>query len=390
MSGKWYCLIFGEELGPMSWDDLVAMVARGTLGKLEQVKQGIDAEWLTAEAVPGLFSAAAATDVDDADFDLAPSAPMPETLSPSADDDFDLGPSAKATPPAETDFDLAEQPSTETRPAPPSADDDFDLGPPVKATPSAETDFDLAEQPSTETNRTPSDDDEFEVTPTAPKPDTIASLGDDDFDLSPSGKPASADKADVEAGEQPSAQVEATQSLPSDHANAESAPPHEDLRDRETQPCEEKAKKKSGDGLSASSRRAVVFLGGAVGALAVAYFAYLGIITLAAMRRPNYDEILAGYDQLFQQAQTARSDAAALGNPRATMEFLTRLKTLRGGLRNTAADSADAQLSEAGALLAQLYATAQVAPDSMEAKERGAVESDYRAKMSAVRSRLAK
>lgn len=147
---------------------------------------------------------------------------------------------------------------------------------------------------------------------------------------------------------------------------------------------------KSDCGLSALNQRALVFLGGAVGALAVAYFAYLGIITPAAMRCPNYDEILAGYDQLFQQAQAARGDAAALGNPRATMEFLTRLKTLRGGLRNTAAGSADGQLSEAVALLTQLYATAQVAPDSLEARERGVVECDYLAKISAVRTRVAK
>ena len=59
MSESWYCLAFGIELGPMTWDDLVARAARGDLKPESEIRRGDAGAWVAAETIAGLFAAAA-------------------------------------------------------------------------------------------------------------------------------------------------------------------------------------------------------------------------------------------------------------------------------------------------------------------------------------------
>ena len=61
MSESWYCLAFGIELGPMSWDDLVERAARGDLKPESQIRRGDARAWVAAETVAGLFAAPGAS-----------------------------------------------------------------------------------------------------------------------------------------------------------------------------------------------------------------------------------------------------------------------------------------------------------------------------------------
>lgn len=335
MSGNWYCLIFGEELGPMSWDDLVSMAAHGTLGKRERVRQGADAEWLAAELVPGLFSSntagQATQSANDLDFETAEPAPR------TTDDDteFEMTPSATREAPVQ----IEESP--------------------------ADTDFDFAAAPTN-----PDGDAEFDDAG-GPPPSRAA--------LAPAA--SSDEKLEISPPAAPIAKNDAETRLHREEPNLETG------KQRAKAAPTKKSKEKS-SGLSAETTRALKLVFGAVGAIGSAYLVYLGIVALAATRKPNYDEILAGYEQLYQQAQSAQGDSAVLANPQATTQFLTTLKILRARLKNTDPDSADGQLAEAGTLLAQLFATAGASPGTETAQERKQAETDYLAKISAVRTKL--
>ncbi len=372
MGDNWYCMIFGEELGPMSWDDLAAMAAHGTLGKRERVKQGANAQWLRAELVPGLFPAEItpepSNDLDfeinesvrpasdgDTDFEISVQHPVPvESEASTAETDFDGAVAGRSGTDDDTDFDIAAPVASRTPVEPTAAAGaDFDFAPPVKPAP--------AEEEANETD--------WDASAPAPPGAVVAPASPNDRDAGVGAATTSSSQHDAAARphhEQPNL---ATSKLPPDVSHRK------------------KPKEKS-SGLSGQTKRALILILGVVGGLASAYLVYLGIVGLVAMRKPNYDEILAGYDQLFQQAQAAKGDSSVLGNPQATMEFLATLKTLRARLKNTDPDSADVQLAEAGTLLAQLFATAAAPPGSEAAQERKEAETAYLAKMSAVRNKL--
>lgn len=85
MKHEWYCLAFGIELGPMSWDDLKIRAARGDIASATQIRQGVAGPWLEARHVAGLLSPGAPSDAAqpcDTDFELAPriAADAPETV----------------------------------------------------------------------------------------------------------------------------------------------------------------------------------------------------------------------------------------------------------------------------------------------------------------------
>jgi hypothetical protein len=55
MSAEWFCNIMGDQWGPMSTSELVAVAKRGRLGRNDVVRRGASGTWVRAEVVEGLF-----------------------------------------------------------------------------------------------------------------------------------------------------------------------------------------------------------------------------------------------------------------------------------------------------------------------------------------------
>src|SRR5262249_2687639 len=58
MATDWYCKIMGEEWGPMSSQELMAVAQRGRLTRDDNVRRGNGGTWVRAELVSGLFKSA--------------------------------------------------------------------------------------------------------------------------------------------------------------------------------------------------------------------------------------------------------------------------------------------------------------------------------------------
>ena len=58
MATEWYCRIMGEEWGPMSAAELVAVARWGRLTRDDVVRRGDSGTWVRAELVKGLFNTA--------------------------------------------------------------------------------------------------------------------------------------------------------------------------------------------------------------------------------------------------------------------------------------------------------------------------------------------
>lgn len=56
MGADWYCRIMGEEWGPMSSQELMAVARRGRLTRDDNVRRGLNGTWVRAEIVRGLFN----------------------------------------------------------------------------------------------------------------------------------------------------------------------------------------------------------------------------------------------------------------------------------------------------------------------------------------------
>jgi hypothetical protein len=54
--GEWYCKIMGEEWGPMSAVELIAVARWGRLSRDDQVRRVNSSTWVRAELVKGLFN----------------------------------------------------------------------------------------------------------------------------------------------------------------------------------------------------------------------------------------------------------------------------------------------------------------------------------------------
>lgn len=65
MATEWFCRIMGEEWGPMSAQELMAVARWGRLSRDDTVRRGNSGTWVRAEMVQGLFSSslAAATTI---------------------------------------------------------------------------------------------------------------------------------------------------------------------------------------------------------------------------------------------------------------------------------------------------------------------------------------
>ena len=58
MSTEWFCNIMGDQWGPMSSQELLAVARRGRLSRDDLVRKGTDGTWVRAELVRGLFNSA--------------------------------------------------------------------------------------------------------------------------------------------------------------------------------------------------------------------------------------------------------------------------------------------------------------------------------------------
>ena len=63
MSGDWYVLLMGEQIGPLSDDQLREMVAKRQLTPDDSIRKGPSANWFPALRVRGLFSEAVAANM---------------------------------------------------------------------------------------------------------------------------------------------------------------------------------------------------------------------------------------------------------------------------------------------------------------------------------------
>lgn len=52
---SWYCHVLGQQLGPMTLEDLCTLVAHGELAPHDYVKQGLHGRWVVANRMPGLY-----------------------------------------------------------------------------------------------------------------------------------------------------------------------------------------------------------------------------------------------------------------------------------------------------------------------------------------------
>jgi hypothetical protein len=60
VAGQWYCEIDGEELGPLSAQQLRKMVVLHNITPSSRIRKGTTGEWITASRVRGLFTEAQA------------------------------------------------------------------------------------------------------------------------------------------------------------------------------------------------------------------------------------------------------------------------------------------------------------------------------------------
>jgi len=56
MATEWFCRVMGEEWGPMSARELVAVARFGRLTRDDVVRRGATGTWVRAEIVEGLFN----------------------------------------------------------------------------------------------------------------------------------------------------------------------------------------------------------------------------------------------------------------------------------------------------------------------------------------------
>jgi hypothetical protein len=59
MATEWFCKIMGDQLGPMSAEELVGVARWGRLNRDDVVRKGATGTWVRAEMVDGLFNSLA-------------------------------------------------------------------------------------------------------------------------------------------------------------------------------------------------------------------------------------------------------------------------------------------------------------------------------------------
>ncbi|NQT17184.1 MAG: DUF4339 domain-containing protein, partial [Planctomycetes bacterium] len=84
MASQWFCRVLGQEMGPLSFQDLAEMVRAGTLTDNDPVRRKESSEWTPAGEVIGLFRAAKSEAAETAPPDSeAPPEPAPTPREPT-------------------------------------------------------------------------------------------------------------------------------------------------------------------------------------------------------------------------------------------------------------------------------------------------------------------
>lgn len=341
MPEKWYWLVLGAELGPMSWDDLVRTMANGALRPHDQVRCESEG-WRAASTVDGLLTAAAVLRLAERSLAEDPPAGF-------------VGSGENSQPEDDTGFDV-----------------DVAL---LQTGAESDTDFDVSA-----------------ATPTA------AASTEDEFasDLSAytGGAAMRSNPADAEV----SGPRDATTPLASTLSQA--APAHPALRAGTTVPKWPENKKpeknkppkrapreRTSFEITAAHKKALV---GMVGACCLAGLGYLAYGALGSRSSANYDTILADYQKLYDEAQSAHQNRAAGTMPDVQKRFVDTLANVRKPLEGAEPGTMDDRLYQAGSYLVEMLADASAPPQSRGEVKYINAEKSYNDLVTSVRGELGK
>lgn len=377
MSESWYCLVFGAELGPMSWDDLVQIVSRGEVGPRDQVRRGTTGQWQPASAVEGLLAAAAARR---------------------------SAATAKADDSAATAW-CCEVFGAELGPMPWSDLQDMArrgaLGAKNRVRRQRSADWVLAEtveglMPAVSHGGTarpssvPDEEADFEVDAAATAPAdqaTSAAVAEESSLAAAVSSPPPVSPQPTAHAEPASAAAEPVEAAKPDEQKAGKA------NAKKTKPEKKKAEKRR----SAASRPKLEITPGQLKALAAAVgvccllgLGYLGFMSLGSRSSADYDGILAGYDRLRGEVNTAKQNRGAGMMPDAQMQFVNALNGLRKPLENSEPGSINDRLYRAGTYLVEMLANSGAPPGSDGEIQYRNSEQSYQDLMTSVRGELGK
>lgn len=398
MQDSWYCSVFGAELGPMSWDDLVQIVSHGQVGPRDQVRRGTSGQWQPASAVEGLLAAATArrsTATSKADDPAATAwccevfgaelGPMPWSDLQDMARRGALGPKTRVRRERSADWVLAETVeglmpavSQAGAAAKPSSDLEYGISAavaavhdkPQPAAPADQAKSVAAPEQSSRAASVPS------PPPASPPPAARAEA-------------ASAAPQPVEAAKPDEKRTGKTKAK---KTKAEKTKP-EKKKPEKKKPEKKKAEKRK----SAAGRPKLEITPGQLKALAAAVgvccligLGYLGVMALGSRSSADYDAILAGYDRLRGEVNTAKQNRGAGMMPDAQMQFVNALNGLRKPLENSEPGSINDRLYRAGTYLVEMLANAGAPPESDAELQYRNSESSYQDLMTSVRGELGK
>lgn len=435
MSEGWYCSVFGAELGPMSWDDLVQIVSHGQVGPRDRVRRGTSGQWQPASAVEGLLAAAAerrsatTSKADDPSATAwccevlgAELGPMPWSdlremarrgaLAPKNrvrrehSAEWVLAETVEGLMPAASHGVTAARPSNvpdedadfevdAAATAPRAVDDsDFEFAGPLPAAPSRDDEYQVS-APATSIRDEPQ--------PTAPADQAKSGAIAQESSL------AAVANSPPPVSQQPAARTETASVAPepvvtakpdekkTDKKKAEKTKPEKKKAEKKKPEKTKPEKKKPEKRKSAASRPKLEITPGQLKALAALVgvcclvgVGYLVFVSLGSRSSADYDAILAGYDRLQNEVNTAKQNRGAGMMPDAQMQFVNALNGLRKPLENAEPGSINDRLYRAGTHLVEMLANAGAPPESDAELQYRNSEKSYQDLMTSVRGELGK
>ena len=398
MSESWYCLVFGAELGPMSWDDLVLTVSRGDVGPNDRVRRGTDGDWRPASSLEGLLTAAAASRAAATSSSLAddPAAtawycevfgaelgPMPSSDLQDMARRGALGLKNRVRRERSAHWVAAETvESLELRLAAPAGN--------------------IAQTTA------PEDDTGFEIDVPAPDDYAPAVRAGPDETETVSGPPrAFAPAVPPPAPVRPAPPIEAAppalstsvEEKPDQQSQTKKTDPKQPdaKKPGKTKPEKKKPEKKKAEKKKSSGARVgleispgqIKALLGLVGVGCLLGLGYLGYLSLVSKKSAaDYPAILAGYDRLHGEISTFRQNHGAGITPNTQKQFLDALATLRQPLEKAEPGSINDRLYKAGTHLLEMLANAGAAPESEADLQYTVSEKSYRDLLTSTRGEL--
>lgn len=435
MQESWYCSVFGAELGPMSWDDLVQIVSHGEVGPRDRVRRGTSGEWQAASAIEGLLAAAAArrsAATPQADDPAATAwccellgaelGPMPWSDLREMARRGALGPKTRVRGEHHAEWVLAEtveglmaavsHSGAAVKPSSaPDEEADFEVDAAATAPKVVDdSDFEFAGP----LPAAPSRDDEYEVSAPAtsshdePQPAAPADRAKSEA-VAEAASLAAVASSPPPVPPQPAARAETASAAPepvvtakpdtkkADQKKAEKTKPEKTKPEKKKPEKKKPEKKKAEKRKSTASRPKLEISPGQIKALlalvgvcCLVGVGYLGFLSLGSRSSVDYDAILAGYDRLQGEVNTAKQNRGAGTMPDAQMQFTNALNGLRKPLENAEPGSINDRLYRAGTHLVEMLANASAPPESDAELQYRNSERSYQDLMTSVRGELGK